>query len=157
MISAAPVPSVSPPQHSGAERCDLKFEYNIPAPAGVKDFSFANHSRRETPLPIPNREVKPPRADGTARATGWESRSFARDFFRVKSLNLIGFRLFKFIKNQFRRSNERYSENNYIIPQGSILDSHFIISILIRDYSDQYLKYARILHLEQKQILCMGI
>ena len=28
-----------------------------------------------TPLPIPNREVKPSRADGTARETGWESRS----------------------------------------------------------------------------------
>src|SRR5262245_35656642 len=29
----------------------------------------------ETPLPIPNREVKPSCADGTARDTGWESRS----------------------------------------------------------------------------------
>ena len=28
-----------------------------------------------TPLPIPNREVKPSCADGTARETGWESRS----------------------------------------------------------------------------------
>ena len=28
-----------------------------------------------TPLPIPNREVKPSSADGTARETGWESRS----------------------------------------------------------------------------------
>ena len=29
----------------------------------------------ETPLPIPNREVKPSSADGTARETVWESRS----------------------------------------------------------------------------------
>ncbi len=29
----------------------------------------------DTPLPIPNREVKPARADGTARGTSWESRS----------------------------------------------------------------------------------
>ncbi len=29
----------------------------------------------ETPLPIPNREVKPSCADGTALETGWESRS----------------------------------------------------------------------------------
>ena len=30
---------------------------------------------RETPLPIPNREVKPLSADGTARETVWESRT----------------------------------------------------------------------------------
>ena len=35
-----------------------------------------------TPLPIPNREVKPSSADGTARETGWESRS-PPHFFRV--------------------------------------------------------------------------
>src|SRR4028118_606358 len=29
----------------------------------------------DTPLPIPNREVKPASADGTARETLWESRS----------------------------------------------------------------------------------
>src|SRR6266496_3860711 len=29
----------------------------------------------DTPLPIPNREVKPSSSDGTARETGWESRS----------------------------------------------------------------------------------
>src|ERR671938_360387 len=29
----------------------------------------------DTPLPIPNREVKPASADGTARETSWESRS----------------------------------------------------------------------------------
>ena len=29
----------------------------------------------ETPLPIPNREVKPSSADGTARETVWESRT----------------------------------------------------------------------------------
>ncbi len=28
-----------------------------------------------TPLPIPNREVKPLGADGTMRVTAWESRS----------------------------------------------------------------------------------
>src|SRR3989442_7835412 len=30
---------------------------------------------RATPVPIPNTEVKPLGADGTARATAWESRS----------------------------------------------------------------------------------
>jgi Peptidase family M28 len=33
------------------------------------------YSEGETPLPIPNREVKPLSADGTWRATAWESRS----------------------------------------------------------------------------------
>src|SRR5438046_10719488 len=36
---------------------------------------FGGHSGGETPGPIPNPEVKPSRADGTVRATGWESRS----------------------------------------------------------------------------------
>src|SRR3954453_13813509 len=33
------------------------------------------HSERETPLPIPNRAVKPFSADGTWGETSWESRS----------------------------------------------------------------------------------
>src|SRR4028119_1701508 len=33
------------------------------------------HGERDTPLPIPNRVVKPLRADGTWWATAWESRS----------------------------------------------------------------------------------
>src|SRR5580704_17611165 len=34
-----------------------------------------DHSGGETPVPIPNTAVKPTSADGTALATGWESRS----------------------------------------------------------------------------------
>ena len=34
-----------------------------------------DHSRGETPVPMPNTEVKPSSADGTARASEWESRS----------------------------------------------------------------------------------
>ena len=33
------------------------------------------HSERETPGPIPNPEVKPPSADGTAHASVWESKT----------------------------------------------------------------------------------
>ena len=33
------------------------------------------YRERETPVPIPNTEVKPPIADGTARKTVWESRT----------------------------------------------------------------------------------
>jgi hypothetical protein len=36
---------------------------------------FGGHSDGGTPLPIPNREVKPASADGTRRATSRESRS----------------------------------------------------------------------------------
>ena len=36
---------------------------------------FGGHSEGVTPVPIPNTEVKPLSADGTARATWWESRS----------------------------------------------------------------------------------
>jgi hypothetical protein len=36
---------------------------------------FGGHSGGETPGPIPNPEVKPSSADGTAREAGWESRS----------------------------------------------------------------------------------
>src|SRR5262249_60641191 len=38
-------------------------------------YNFGGHTGREKPLPIPNREVKPARADGTRRATSRESRS----------------------------------------------------------------------------------
>src|SRR5688500_20154333 len=36
---------------------------------------FGGNSERETPLPIPNRAVKPLSADGTWPARAWESRS----------------------------------------------------------------------------------
>ena len=42
--------------------------------AGAFD-TLGGHSGGDTPLPIPNREVKPASADGTARETLWESRS----------------------------------------------------------------------------------
>ena len=45
-------------------------------PLWVFDIQFpGGHRSRVTPVPIPNTEVKPATADGTARAGGWESRS----------------------------------------------------------------------------------
>jgi hypothetical protein len=44
------------------------------AGASVPPVSGGN-SEGETPLPIPHRAVKPLSADGTWRATSWESRS----------------------------------------------------------------------------------
>ena len=37
--------------------------------------SYGGHSDRETPGPIPNPEVKPDSADGTATERLWESRT----------------------------------------------------------------------------------
>ena len=39
------------------------------------DQSYGGHSERETPGPIPNPEVKPFSADGTATERLWESRT----------------------------------------------------------------------------------
>ena len=45
-------------------------------PKRIPDTKFpGGHRRRVTPVPIPNTEVKPSTADGTARAGAWESRS----------------------------------------------------------------------------------
>jgi len=40
-----------------------------------------DYGEGEPPVPIPNTAVKPLRADGTCRATGWESRSSPGAFF----------------------------------------------------------------------------
>ena len=49
------------------------------------DFNFGDYSLGVTPLPIPNREVKPQRADGTACAGVWKSRSLPNLFYPGKS------------------------------------------------------------------------
>ncbi len=45
-------------------------------------FFAGDYSGGETPVPIPNTAVKPASAHGTARATGWESRSLPAQSFR---------------------------------------------------------------------------
>ena len=52
---------------------------------------------RATPVPIPNTEVKPLGADGTARATAWESRKPPGLFQDFKSQNL-----------KFQKARENY-------------------------------------------------
>ena len=55
------------------DRFWLLFTSDDPASA---NHSFpGGHTAGVTPVPIPNTEVKPRRADGTARATVWERRS----------------------------------------------------------------------------------
>ncbi len=46
-----------------------------PVLRAVVSHLFGGHSVGVTPLPIPNREVKPHSADGTWLARAWESRS----------------------------------------------------------------------------------
>ena len=42
---------------------------------GTSSQRYGGHGERETPGLIPNPEAKPFSADGTARGTGWESRT----------------------------------------------------------------------------------
>ena len=46
---------------------------------------------RVTPVPIPNTEVKPVGADGTARETAWESRKSPGLFKKARLLTQAGF------------------------------------------------------------------
>ena len=47
----------------------------VHTPGHVDRKSYGGHGERETPGPIPNPEVKPFSADGTATARLWESRT----------------------------------------------------------------------------------
>ena len=46
-----------------------------------KQFAFGGNGEKETPVPIPNTEVKLFSADGTAPVTEWESRTPPRQNF----------------------------------------------------------------------------
>jgi hypothetical protein len=50
-----------------------------------------NHNIGETPVPIPNTEVKPFSADGTARGAEWESRSLPGFFICLAMVDDRGF------------------------------------------------------------------
>ena len=52
------------------------------------------HRRRVTPVPIPNTEVKPSTADGTAWATVWESRSLPGIYLKSPKSKGFGLLLF---------------------------------------------------------------
>ena len=45
---------------------------------------FGGHTGGVTPVPIPNTEVKPSRADGTAWVTVWESRSLPKFLYKAQ-------------------------------------------------------------------------
>src|SRR5215510_3914198 len=59
---------------------DIRARYGVlreRTPAGVPRVTsdFGGYGGGVTPVPIPNTEVKPSRADGTWQETAWESRS----------------------------------------------------------------------------------
>src|SRR5262249_4498552 len=54
-------------------------------PVKIRSHFAGGHRSRVTPVPIPNTEVKPATADGTARETVWESRSLPALFVKAKS------------------------------------------------------------------------
>src|SRR3954467_14557744 len=72
----------------------------------ISDFKFEISNRfsggcveRATPVPIPNTEVKPLGADGTAWATAWESRKPPGLLMKARERNLAGFLIDAFIRS----------------------------------------------------------
>src|SRR5688572_11828045 len=62
------------------------------------------HRGRVTPVPIPNTEVKPATADGTACAGVWESRSLPGLFLRARFRNEAGSSLVRPARQRHRHS-----------------------------------------------------
>ncbi len=55
--------------------------------------SPGGYRERETPVPIPNTEVKPLIADGTAWVTVWESRTLPglQSYIKIKAMKIMAF------------------------------------------------------------------
>src|SRR6185295_2185965 len=85
--------------------CAIRIARDDQAPATEKDLKSQSRQigieisnrfsggcvERATPVPIPNTEVKPLGADGTARATAWESRKPPGLLNEARERNLAGF------------------------------------------------------------------
>src|SRR5215831_6180289 len=99
--------------------CALVLPINIELSRISKDFLKFSGDRTErvTPVPIPNTEVKPLRADGTARATAWETRSLPGLKRLRGAARLVG--VFCFIPQQFcDKSRDRMiSHCNSVVPK----------------------------------------
>jgi hypothetical protein len=85
--------AVPPGKCSGATHCSLIDKF----PGGYRG--------RVPPVPIPNTEVKPATADGTARATVWESRSLPGLFLTRPHGSSV--RLFFFVPPASGRAHTR--------------------------------------------------
>jgi hypothetical protein len=65
-----------------------------------KKCESGDYSSGETPLPIPNREVKPTRANGTIPLPGWESRS-SPGFFVLRIIYISFELIIEFINDGY--------------------------------------------------------
>ena len=70
--------------HTACSGCEDLFSKNVPG----------GHTGGATPVPIPNTEVKPSKADATAAVRQWESRTLP-GFKRAHERNLVGLFLLK--------------------------------------------------------------
>ena len=78
-------------------------------PVNAYQYFFGGNGEEETPVPIPNTEVKLFSADGTAREAVWESRTLPKNFlnpgtgwwlrgflfFRHRAFKSFGFKIKK--------------------------------------------------------------
>ena len=68
-----------------ATACGLQALFDFPSSLAKRVDKFSgDFVERVTPVPIPNTEVKPLGADGTAREAAWESRKSPGLFSRTK-------------------------------------------------------------------------
>ena len=71
-----------------ARELEVFFDFRLPA---FDYFDFpGGHTAGATPVPIPNTEVKPRRADDTARVTVWERRSLPGLKYKGRRVQLVG-------------------------------------------------------------------
>jgi hypothetical protein len=76
------------PHTAGLTRSDPSG--SLEKPAETESSIFGGHSEEVTPVPIPNTAVKLLCADGTAWATGWESRSPPNPFINPPHCKVWG-------------------------------------------------------------------
>jgi hypothetical protein len=76
------------PKRSKIAKAGPQAEHDYASSRGAVRGAFpGGHRRGVTPVPIPNTEVKPSTADGTARVTAWESRSLPGVFFATAAVH----------------------------------------------------------------------
>ena len=87
------------------------FEAGRQVPVADGDVRFpGGHRSRVTPVPIPNTEVKPATADGTAWVTVWESRSLPGLFLRAGRKQRDA--AFFFVRRRLRPDQRRISKTS---------------------------------------------
>src|SRR5690349_2918743 len=91
-------------------------------PVKIRSHFAGGHRIRVTPVPIPNTEVKPDTADGTARETVWESRSLPALFSKAREVYFTGLFLFVLSSDQkasSQRDSPRLEASGRYFPSSS--------------------------------------